>query len=202
MRTSSAYRNSAWEQLSGKWESALVLTLVFLALSFIASTIDNLFLSTGIISMLLLAPIQYSYNIQMLENTRSGKALEVKTLFDAFNDYTRITGTYLLQCLYIFLWSLLLVIPGIIKAMSYSQVNFILHDEPSLAYDKAIERSMAMMDGHKWDYFCLLLSFIGWHLLGIITFGIGYLWVIPYEVKACAFFYEDLKKEYAAKQNA
>ena len=202
MRTSSAYRNSAWEQLSGKWESALVLTLVFLALSFIASTIDNLFLSTGIISMLLLAPIQYSYNIQMLENTRSGKALEVKTLFDAFNDYTRITGTYLLQCLYLFLWSLLLVIPGIIKAMSYSQVNFILHDEPSLAYDKAIERSMAMMDGHKWEYFCLLLSFIGWHLLGIITFGIGYLWVIPYEVKACAFFYEDLKKEYAAKQNA
>ena len=202
MRTSSEYRNSAWEQLSGKWEPALVLTLVFLVLSFIASTIDNLFLSTGIISMLLLAPIQYSYNIQMLENTRSGNALEAKALFAAYNDYTRITGTYLLEVLYIFLWSLLLVIPGIIKAISYSQVNFILHDEPSLAYDKAIERSMAMMDGHKWDYFCLLLSFIGWHLLGIITFGIGYLWVIPYEAKACALFYEDLKKEYAAKQNA
>lgn len=202
MKEASFYRNAAWQQLSKQWGPAVVFTLVFFAVSCVASVIDGIFLSTGIVSILLLSPVQYSYHVQLLENTRCGKELKVETLFDYFSDYSRIVGTHILMYIYIFLWSLLLIIPGIIKSISYSQVAYILYDDPSLAYDKAIERSMAMMDGHKWEYFWLGLTFIGWYLLAILTLGIGFLWVNPYVSKTCALFYEDLKREYEGKATA
>ncbi len=200
MKSSAAYRDAAWNSLSGNWGSAVVFTLVYFVIACIAGVIDGaLALGSSVLTALLTAPVTYSYNIMFLDNQRSGKAFDVQALFEGYNDYLRITGTYLLLCVYIFLWTLLLVVPGIIKSMSYSQTLYVLRDEPSLTYNGAIERSMAMMEGHKMDYFLLILSFIGWYILGIISLGIGFLWINPYVSKTKALFYEDLKSEYENK---
>lgn len=200
MKSSAAYRDAAWNSLSGNWGSAVVFTLVYFVIACIAGVIDGaLTLGSSLVTALLTAPVTYSYNIMFLDNQRSGKAFDVQALFEGYNDYLRITGTYLLMCVYIFLWTLLLVVPGIIKSISYSQTLYVLRDEPSLTYNGAIERSMAMMEGHKMDYFLLILSFIGWYILGIISLGIGFLWINPYVSKTKALFYEDLKSEYENK---
>ena len=81
-------------------------------------------------------------------------------------------------------------------------VPFVLKDNPELSFNAAIERSMAMMEGHKWEYFCLILTFIGWFLLLIITAGIASLWVTPYMSATFANYYEAVKAEYETKTAA
>ena len=93
------------------------------------------------------------------------------------------------------LWSLLLVIPGIIKSYSYAMTSFILKDEPEMKNNAAIEKSMAMMEGSKMKLFMLDLSFIGWAILCIFTLGIGLLFLQPYVAISRAAFYEDLKAQ-------
>jgi Predicted integral membrane protein len=124
-----------------------------------------------------------------------GIKLDFARLFDGFKDYGRILGTMLLTTVYTFLWTLLLVIPGIMKSYSYAMTLFILKDYPELQYDAAIEKSMAMMSGHKMKMFLLDLSFIGWAILCCFTLGIGFLFLAPYVEASHAAFYEDLKKE-------
>ena len=131
----------------------------------------------------------------LLKNLRS-EAVSVNNLFDGFRDYTRITGTMALVLLYTFLWTLLLIIPGIIKTYSYAMTSFILNDNPDTGLNVAIEESMDMMNGHKMELFLLDLSFIGWYILGILSLGIGFIWITPYQQTARAAFYEELKVEY------
>lgn len=103
----------------------------------------------------------------------------------------------LLMTIFITLWSFLFVIPGIIKMFSYSMTPYILEENPELTANEAIDRSRAMMKGHKFDLFWLILSFIGWMILCIFTAGIGYLWLLPYMETSVAGFYEDVKADYA-----
>ena len=107
----------------------------------------------------------------------------------------------LLMGIFVFLWTLLLIIPGIIKGFAYSLVPYILVDKPELSANEAINLSIKMMKGHKFDFFWLCLSFIGWILLAILTFGIGLFWLMPYMYTAYAAFYQDVKAEYEAKTN-
>ena len=102
----------------------------------------------------------------------------------------------LLMTIFITLWSFLLIIPGIIKMFSYAMTPYILEEHPELSANEAIDRSRAMMKGHKFDLFWLCLSFIGWMILCLFTFGIGYLWLLPYMETAVAGFYEDVKADY------
>jgi uncharacterized membrane protein len=88
---------------------------------------------------------------------------------------------------------LLLIIPGIIAAISYSMTFYILADDNSLTAMEAIDKSKAMMEGYKLKYFYLSLRFLGWALLAILTFGIGFLWLAPYMMVASAKFYDDIK---------
>ena len=111
------------------------------------------------------------------------------------NYWHKVWGMFLMD-LFIFLWSLLFIIPGIIKSFSYAMTPFILEENPELSANEAIDRSRAMMKGHKFDYFWLLLSFIGWGFLCIFTLGIGLLWLTPYMQTAVASFYEDVKADY------
>lgn len=99
--------------------------------------------------------------------------------FDSEN-FKGIISTMLLRGIYIFLWSLLLIIPGIIKSYAYRMVPYILADNPNLGADNAITLSRQMMDGSKFDLFVMELSFIGWYLLGLLALGIGMLFVNPY----------------------
>lgn len=98
-----------------------------------------------------------------------------------------------------FLWCLLLFIPGIIMSFAYAMTPYILEENPELSAWEASALSRKMMKGHKFDLFFLRLSFIGWSLLCLLTLGIGFLWLIPYQSTTVAGFWEDVKAEYNAK---
>ena len=111
------------------------------------------------------------------------------------NYWHKVWGMFLMY-IFIFLWSLLLVIPGIVKSFSYAMTPFILEERPELSANEAIDHSRAMMKGHKFDLFWLILSFIGWLILSVFTLGLGLIWLIPYMQTAMAGFYEDVKADY------
>ena len=114
-----------------------------------------------------------------------------------FGNYWHKVWGMLLMTVFIFLWSLLFIIPGIIKWFSYAMTPFILEENPELSASDAIHRSRMMMRGHKFDLFWLYLSFIGWFFLCILTAGIGFLWLAPYVDTSVAAFYEEVKADYA-----
>lgn len=120
---------------------------------------------------------------------------EFKDLFHFANDYVRIFLVNLLQTIFVALWAILLVVPGIIKAFSYALVPYLLADDKykDLGYRDLLKKSEEMMNGHKMDYFMLNLSFIGWHILAIFTLGILEIWVIPYQTTATTKFLNDIK---------
>lgn len=191
------FREAAWSQLKGHWKPAVLFTLVYVIIASVAQLIGSKSdLVSILISLLALVPLGYGFNVAFLDFKRTGSPLKIEQMFDGFKDYGRVLTTKLLEAIYIFLWTLLLFIPGIIKSISYSQTNYILKDYPELKNNAAIELSMAMMEGHKFDYFYLMLTFIGWLFLGILTLGIGLLWVYPYMYTASAHFYEYVKEDY------
>lgn len=190
LKENSVFRQEALVALDGCWIMAALTTFVYMAISGGASSVPAI----GLIIAILVVPIQYGYEALILKRFR-GEELNIGALFDGFQDYGRILGTVLLQGIYTFLWMLLLVVPGVVKYYSYSMTCFILLDHPELKYDAAIVKSMAMMDGHKMKLFLLDLSFIGWAILSLFTFGIGMFWLAPYITSAHAAFYENLKNE-------
>ena len=113
--------------------------------------------------------------------------------FDGQN-YMGIVKTMLLTKVFIFLWTLLLIIPGIIKSYAYRMVPYILADNPNIGVQKSITLSNEMTMGHKFDLFVLDLSFIGWYLLGALALGVGVLFVMPYENATNAELYLVLRK--------
>lgn len=125
----------------------------------------------------------------------------INQLFEGFNKFGLALAAYFLMLVFILLWMLLLIIPGIIAAFSYAMTFYIIADDESIDAMEAIDKSKAMMDGYKWKYFCLALRFVGWALLCILTLGIGFLWLVPYMQVSNAKFYEDVKANYMS-QNA
>lgn len=114
-------------------------------------------------------------------------------IFKGFAIFWRAVGAYFLMLIFVLLWAILLIIPGIIAAYSYSMTFFILADDPTLGPLQAIRLSKAMMKGKRWRLFCLQFRFIGWFLLSLLTCDIGFLWLIPYIKTAEANFYLDVK---------
>ena len=107
-------------------------------------------------------------------------------------------SVYFIKWLYTFFWSLLLVIPGMIKSYSYSQAMFIISEDPAIGADGAITRSREMMNGHKWELVILQSSFFGWAILGALTFGIAIIYILPLYAMSMAVFYEYVKRDYFA----
>lgn len=128
-----------------------------------------------------------------------GQALHTEYAFCGFSDYKRIMTGRLYHAVISFLW-LLIPVYGLTRLYSYLMVPFILINKPQLSAKEAMSYSRAIMQGYRWKYFCLRLSFIGWHLLNSFTYGIlGIFYVYPYYDAACAGFYEAVVKEYDAK---
>ena len=100
--------------------------------------------------------------------------------------------TSLLMQIFITLWTLLFIIPGIIATYAYSMTYYILDEHPDMKPMEAIRRSKELMRGHKWEYFCLQFSFIGWWILSIFTLGIGFLFLSPYMEQANYVFYYNI----------
>ena len=123
----------------------------------------------------------------------SGVKPEIAELFQHFNKFWASFKVTFFMGLFTMLWSLLLYIPGIIKGLSYSMSMYILAENPDMPTLEAIDRSKKMMDGHKMELFVLMLSFIGWYLLCMVTFGIAAIYVVPYMSATLANFYNNIK---------
>ena len=191
LKQNSELRAQAREALRGKWPMAAVAALIYSA---IAGGLSSIPFIGWIGSLLVGLPVAYGFAVLMLGVFRGAEEVDLGVLFAGFQEYSRILSTKLLQAVYTFLWSLLLLIPGIIKYYSYGMTDYILKDEPELCNNAAIERSMAMMEGNKMKLF-LDLSFIGWAILCLFTFGLGFFVLQPYMQVARAAFYEDLKAQ-------
>lgn len=204
IRRSRDLKAAALETLSQKWGGAVTVTLIYMLLCSVLPSVlageESLMLNfLYIIVYVLVIPIGWSFAVMFLELKRTGTECKVGRLFDGYKDFTRICGTLFLTGIYIFLWTLLLIIPGIVKSYSYSMTGYVLKDHPELSFDAAIERSMLLMQGHKMDLFILHLTFIGWALLSLFTFGIGILWLLPYMEATQVQFYEDIKEDMESK---
>ena len=148
---------------------------------------------TGIVLFVLGSVIEVGYSKFNLDLVDRRKEAKIETMFGYFSFWKTTAVTRLLQSVYILLWSLLFIIPGIMAAYSYSMTGYILAENPNMTADEAIARSKQMMDGNRWRLFCLQISFIGWSLLSsLLTFGIGDLWLTPYRQAASAAFYREI----------
>ena len=128
------------------------------------------------------------FNLNLLDK----KNAAFETLFEYFSYWKTTTIARLLRALYVFLWSLLFIIPGIVAGFSYAMTDYILAEDPELTADEAISQSKSIMMGNKWRFFCLQFSFIGWDILATLAFGIGHLWLTPYKQAAYAAFYREV----------
>ena len=135
--------------------------------------------------------VQLGYAVYLLKQYHRQET-SIGDLFSQFFRFGTGFAQKFLVGLYTLLWTLLFIIPGLIKSLSYAMTPFVLADDPNLTANQAITRSRELMDGHKWELFVLDLTFIGWELLGALTLGIGLLWVIPYKNAAYAAFYRQI----------
>ncbi|MGM9902698.1 integral membrane protein [Enterococcus sp. 10A9_DIV0425] len=230
MLSSGELKQQAKDSLKGRWGQAILLNLIpsliaiaiilIIALPialFIANTPDNSTVMqemttnssssssgggifSGIISALFMSGISWTY-LDLLR----GQKNTIEPFKDAFRGFSGVFfgGVFLIALLtsiFISLWALLFVIPGIIKSYSYSQSYFIYYDIVTQTGEKpkvldTITASRKVMDGYKGKLFWLDLSFIGWHILALATLGIGYLWLNPYISATKAAFYNQLPKD-------
>ena len=128
------------------------------------------------------------FNLNLVDK----KNAAFETLFEYFSHWKTTTIARLLRALYVFLWSLLFIIPGIVAGFSYAMTDYILAEDPELTADEAISQSKSIMMGNKWRFFCLQFSFIGWDILATLAFGIGHLWLTPCKQAAYAAFYREV----------
>ena len=160
-------------------------------------------LITAVFYFVLGSIIEVGYSKFNLDLVDRQKAPELGTLFGYFTHWKAAASAKLLKTVYVFLWSLLFVIPGIIASYSYAMTSYILAEHPELSASEAIGRSKEMMSGNRWRLFCLQFSFIGWSLLCSLTLGIGNLWLNPYKQAATAAFYREISgTEYRAEETA
>lgn len=209
MKSNQYYKNEALSALRGNWANALVATIILVALALFFSSNDainsyyqriviNPFIgySLSFVSLFVLLPLAVGYSNSMRVLLETGDNRLTNNSFSlGFGNWLHVVWGMILSTIYIFLWTLLLIIPGIIKSYSYALTPYILVEHPEMSANEAIEESMRLMDGHKFDLFYLQLSFIGWAILSILSFGLGFFWLIPYQMTAQAAFYRDIKNE-------
>lgn len=207
MKSNQYYKNEALSALRGNWANALVATIILIALALFFSSNDainsyyqrvviNPFIgySLSFVSLFVLLPLAAGYSNSMRVLLETGDNRLANNSFSlGFGNWLHVVWGMILSTIYIFLWTLLLIIPGIIKSYSYALTPYILVEHPEMSANEAIEESMRLMDGHKFDLFYLQLSFIGWAILSILSLGLGVFWLIPYQMTAQAAFYRDIK---------
>ena len=153
------------------------------------------YLCAGIATMLLCGPLYVGLYKLYLKIANGDKEVKIETVFSGCYNFSQNFMVGLMYTLFIFLWSLLFVIPGIVKSYSYALVFYIKAENPDMDWRMCLDESESMMQGNKWRLFTLHLSFIGWFLLSMFTFGIGSFWVNAYLQTSTAVFYEELKRE-------
>ena len=193
MNPNNFYKEYAKKSLQENWFTAIIVSLVFIVISFVINIIfEDLPFIFNILSFFILACLEYGLLLYFLKTVRKESA-DLNLLFKGFFKIKEVSLVALMKTLYILLWTLLLIVPGIIKAYKYSMTTYLLIDRPELNYKQILDLSTIMMNGHKMRLFMLHLSFIGWFLLTIITAGLAGFYTFPYFQATIASFYEDLK---------
>jgi len=181
------FRALAREQMKNRYWMVFIASLVVSAVSAGTSALAVGFLLVGPLSV----GLSY-YLLDFIENKNNGDKFELlieglkKSLVNSI-----VAG--LLNMVFVFLWSLLFIIPGIIKALAYSMYPYIIADNPEIDAMEALRRSEEMMRGNKTRLLSLFISFIGWFILCIFTAGIGLFFLMPYIQTSVANFYVDLR---------
>jgi len=186
----------ARESLKGKWGLAIGTFVVYILITSVLQVIPVIGL---IASLIISGPFALGLAIFSIPISRNQDA-KLEQIFQGFINFGNALGAYLLMVLFILLWMLLLIVPGIIAALSYSMTFYILADDSSIGPMEAIDKSKKMMYGYKWKLFCLGLRFLGWALLCILTLGIGFLWLFPYMQISMVKFYDDIKVNQILKE--
>lgn len=218
MNTNQGYKNAALAALKGNWAPSVIATIVLMAFTYLiigpyvvmymlnlnGMTPGSAGLSLGVYALYIFgftfvfSPLNigytYAFNSLYMEGDN---ALTGNTFRFGFRRWGRNVWGMFLVGFFTSLWSLLLIVPGIIKFYAYAMTPYILIDNPELSANQAINLSCKMMKGHKFDLFFLQLSFIGWGILSVFTGGIGLLWLMPYMMSAQAAFYQDIKQNFS-----
>lgn len=172
---------------SNYWLMILVCGLIYSAIYSVAS-----YLVIG--TLIVMGPLNYGIARVCVKRACGAPNVDFGDLFKGFTEnFTGALVLGIMQYLFTFLWSLLFFVPGIIKACSYSMASFIQQDDPSKDWKTCLDESIAMMEGYKWQYFCLQVTMFLWSLLGALACGIGILFVAPYQYMSNANFYLALK---------
>ena len=188
----------ALKSLIGKWGIAIGAWLVFFILTEFQMGWEwrgdgggDYKVGLKIIGLIIGGPLSLGYTTLILLISRKQEP-NFSILFSGFKRFGTSLAAYLLMCIFIILWTLLLIIPGIIAYFRYSQTWFILSEDENIGPLEAISKSKEMMVGNNWKLFCLYCRFIGWFILCIVTLGFAGLYVGPYFSQSCANFYNDL----------
>lgn len=208
----SELKRQAKLSLKGKWGLAVLLTVIVFLISTVLPLVVEIILSGGftqwlyqdetpfgasifstllVIALVPLTVAVYWFYLTLVR-TENPTIYKVFSIYKDGKNTLKLIFASILQGVLIFLWTLLLIIPGIIKSMSYSQMFFLLRDFPELTTLEAISESKKRMKGLKWKYFLMHLSFIGWGILCLFSIGIGFLWLVPYIGTTMAIFYNEL----------
>lgn len=180
-----AMMQKAKMSLSGNWLKAALATLIFSVICAVAAY-------TYVGTLIVTGPMMLGYVLYIIVLT-DHKQSNYELLFKGFNRFVESLVAGLLYTLAVSIGTALLIVPGIIAACGLGMTFFIMADEPNITGLDAIKKSWQMMDGHKWEYFCLNFRFIGWILLCILTAGIGALWLEPYMYTTQLYFYRQLR---------
>lgn len=204
-KSNSELLRSAKESLTGRWGLAIGTFLVYeiiigsLQSGYTHRSNDEMnqgfsfaYSFGSLIYLLIAGPLALGVSIFSLNIARNTEA-RFEQIFDGFRNFKTSFVAYLLMILFIVLWTFLLIIPGIIAALSYAMIFYIIADNESIEPMAAIDKSKEMMYGYKWQLFFLGLRFFGLALLCILTLGIGFLWLIPYMNITVAKFYDNIK---------
>lgn len=187
----------ARESLEGKWGLAIGAFFVLMLVSSAAQVVPFIGIIGSFIigGPLALGAALFSLSLSKREHPR------FEQIFDGFKKFETSFIAYLVTAVLVFLWSLLLIIPGIIAAISYSQTFYIIAQDDNIAPYDAMQKSRMMMEGYKAKYFRMMLRFMGWGILCIFTLGIGFLFLIPYVHVSTANFHRDISEEFEVGTN-
>lgn len=180
MLNRAALKAESKHQIKGKIGILFLITLIIGAIAGIGGAVLAVIPFGGIVSAVVITPAFALSMVRIYLGVTKGEYPQVKDAFSGFDNFWPAFKVTFMVGLFTFLWSLLFVIPGIVKSIEYSMAMYILAENPDKPARVCIHESRIITAGHKMELFMLGLSFIGWELLCVITAGIASVWVIPY----------------------
>lgn len=207
MKTNQEYKSLALAALKGNWPQAIVATSIVLAISALSATASWYLtepfsyvvpLLIGVVEMPFVVGYANAFSRMFyMSDYAILKNVKEMTFEDGFR---KLAGMFLMS-LVTLLYTVALVVPGVIASLSLFLTPYLLQDYPEKSLVEVMRTSKAMMQGHKMQLFKLQLGFIGWMLLNVLTLGIGSLWLFPYMMTAMAAFYQDVREQYIMKED-